>query len=105
MTNKLSLNGSSLISKIIKKKDSFKKNTKKFRKELSCSFLKYKSFKKKIYSNLNNSSLNKVQKNLSNNKSKKKILNDINLFEPKSNHKNLIYSERNKSNKIFFEKY
>ena len=61
MTNKLSLNGSSLISKIIKKKDSFKKNTKKFRKELSCSFLKYKNYKKIIY--LNNSNLNKAQKN------------------------------------------
>ena len=104
MSNKLSVNGSNLISKIIKKKDSFRKNPKKLKKELSCSCLKYKSFKKKIYSNLNNSNLNKVQKNLSNNKSKKKILNDINLFESKSNHENLIYSERNKSNKIFFEK-
>ena len=104
MSNKLSVNGSNLISKIIKKKDSFRKNPKKLKKELSCSCLKYKSFKKKIYSNLNNSNFNKVQKNLSNNKSKKKILNDINLFESKSNHQNLIYSERNKSNKIFFEK-
>ncbi len=104
MSNKLSVNGSNLILKIIKKKDSFRKNPKKLKKELSCSCLKYKSFKKKIYSNLNNSNLNKVQKNLSNNKSKKKILNDINLFESKSNHENLIYSERNKSNKIFFEK-
>ena len=89
MSNKLSVNGSNLISKIIKKKDSFRKNPKKLKKELNCSCLKYKSFKKKIYSNLNNSNFNKVQKNLSNNKSKKKILNDINLFESKINHENL----------------
>ena len=104
LSNKNSLNRSNFISKIIvRKKDNNKKVTKQLKKELSCSSLKYTSYKKKLHSNLNNNNLNKMSKNYSNSKLKLKKLHDINLFEPKGSKDQLIYSERNKkTNKIVF---
>ena len=101
LSNKISLNKSNFISKIVvKKKENSNKVPKKLKKELSCSSLK-SNYKRQLNSKINNSNLNKMSKNYSNSKLQK--LHDINSFEPKGIKEQLIYSERNKkSNKIVF---
>ena len=104
ISNKKSLNKSNSISKIlINKSNNMKKNKGKLKNEFSCSNLKSNSYKKNLYSNINNNNLSKIQNNYISSKLKLKKLHDINFFVPKGNNERLINSERNnKTNKIVF---
>ena len=97
---KKSLNKSNSISKMLINKPN---NKVKLINEFSCSNLKSNSYKKNLYSNINNNNLSKIQNNYISSKLKLKKLHDINFFVPKGNNEKLINSERNnKTNKIVF---
>ena len=97
---KKSLNKSNSISKMLINKPN---NKVKLINEFSCSNLKSNSYKKNLYSNINNNNLSKIQNNYISSKLKLKKLHDINFFVPKGNNERLINSERNnKTNKIVF---